>query len=72
MLVQRVALPAVRVDSWTVLGDDDVPVEPMKREALVPIDEQLEQQLRDHQRRILEERPEGVSVLFPRADAKSR
>lgn len=44
----------------------------MKREALVPIDEELEQQLRDHQRRILEERPEGVSVLFPRADANLR
>ncbi|MEK2479223.1 site-specific integrase [Streptomyces noursei] len=44
----------------------------MKREALVPIDEQLEQQLRDQQRRILEERPEGVPVLFPRADANLR
>lgn len=44
----------------------------MKREALVPIDEQLEQRLRDHQRRILEERSEGVSVLFPRADANLR
>ncbi|GAA3820235.1 site-specific integrase [Streptomyces chiangmaiensis] len=31
MLVQRVALPTVRVDSWTVLGDDDVPVEPIER-----------------------------------------
>lgn len=44
----------------------------MKREALVPIDEELEQQLRDHQRRILEEWPAGVSVLFPRADANLR
>ncbi|WP_405539518.1 site-specific integrase [Streptomyces sp. NBC_00075] len=32
MLVQRVALSTVRVDSWTVLGgDDDVPVEPIER-----------------------------------------
>lgn len=31
MLVQRVALPTARVDSWTVLGDDDVPVESIER-----------------------------------------
>jgi hypothetical protein len=31
MFVQRVALPTVRVDSWTVLGDDDIPVEPIER-----------------------------------------
>ena len=30
MLVQRVAMPAA-VESWTVLGDDDVPVEPVER-----------------------------------------
>jgi integrase/recombinase XerD len=29
--VQRVAMPASRVPSWTVLGDDDVPVEPIER-----------------------------------------
>jgi len=27
MHVQRVAVPGSRVESWTVLGDDDVPVE---------------------------------------------
>ena len=31
MQVQRVVLPGVRVESWTVLGDDDVPVEPIER-----------------------------------------
>jgi len=31
MHVQRVAMPASRVESWTVLGDDDVPVEPVER-----------------------------------------
>jgi integrase/recombinase XerD len=31
MQVQRVAMPAARVESWTVLGDDDVPVEPVER-----------------------------------------
>jgi integrase/recombinase XerD len=30
MQVQRVAMPASRVESWTVLGDDDVPVEPIE------------------------------------------
>jgi integrase/recombinase XerD len=29
--VQRVAVPTSRVESWTVLGDDDVPVEPVER-----------------------------------------
>jgi integrase/recombinase XerD len=29
--VQRVAMPASRVPSWTVLGDDDTPVEPIER-----------------------------------------
>ncbi|WP_190814034.1 site-specific integrase [Saccharopolyspora pogona] len=29
--VQRVAMPASRVPSWTVLGDDDAPVEPIER-----------------------------------------
>ena len=31
MLVQRVVLPGSRVESWTVLGEDDVPVEPVER-----------------------------------------
>ena len=31
MHVQRVAVPCSRVESWTVLGDDDVPVEPVER-----------------------------------------
>ena len=30
MLVQRVAPSGSRVESWTVLGDDDVPVEPVE------------------------------------------
>ena len=31
MHVQRVAMPGSRVESWTVLGDDDGPVEPVER-----------------------------------------
>jgi integrase/recombinase XerD len=31
MLVQRVMSPLARQESWTVLGDDDVPVEPIER-----------------------------------------
>jgi hypothetical protein len=31
MHVQRVAVPCSRVESWTVLGDDDVLVEPVER-----------------------------------------
>lgn len=31
MLVQRVVLPGSGRESWTVLGDDDVPVEPIER-----------------------------------------
>jgi site-specific recombinase XerD len=31
MLVARVAMPVVRVESWTVLGEDGVPVEPIER-----------------------------------------
>ena len=31
MLVQRVAMPASRVESWTVLGGDDAPVGPIER-----------------------------------------
>jgi integrase/recombinase XerD len=31
MRVQRVLMPGSRVESWTVLGDDHVPVEPVER-----------------------------------------
>lgn len=31
MLVQRVAPPGSRVESWTVLGEDDRPIEPIER-----------------------------------------
>jgi site-specific recombinase XerD len=31
MRVQRVAMPTSRVESWTVLGGDDIPVEPVER-----------------------------------------
>ncbi len=31
MLVQRVAMPARGMESWTVLGDDDVPIAPIER-----------------------------------------
>lgn len=31
MHVQRVAMPVSRVDSWTVLGEDDIPIEPVER-----------------------------------------
>ena len=31
MRVQRVLIAGVRVESWTVLGDDGVPVEPVER-----------------------------------------
>lgn len=31
MFVQRVAMPASRVESWTVLGDDDAPAGPLDR-----------------------------------------
>ena len=31
MHVQRVVMPASPVESWTVLGDDGVPVEPVER-----------------------------------------
>jgi len=31
MLVQRVLSPTTRLESWTVLGDDDVPVQPIER-----------------------------------------
>jgi len=44
----------------------------MKREALVPIDEQLHQHLREQQQRLLEQWPAGVTVLFPRRGANLR
>src|SRR5712691_6424683 len=31
MRVQRVAMPGTRAESWTVLGEGDVPVEPVER-----------------------------------------
>lgn len=31
VLVQRVVMPASRRESWTVLGDDAVPIEPVER-----------------------------------------
>ena len=31
MRVQRVVMPASRAESWTVLGDDDIPVGPVER-----------------------------------------
>jgi site-specific recombinase XerD len=31
MQVQRVATPTSRIESWTVLGDDDIPIEPVER-----------------------------------------
>jgi len=31
MRVQRVLIPSARVESWTVLGDDHVPIEPVER-----------------------------------------
>ncbi|MEN3304801.1 MAG: hypothetical protein V7603_1003 [Micromonosporaceae bacterium] len=41
----------------------------MKRETLVPIDEQLHQMITDHQRRVLHRWPAGTPVLFPRPSA---
>jgi integrase/recombinase XerD len=31
LLVQRVVMPGQGTESWTVLGDDDVPVGPVER-----------------------------------------
>ena len=41
----------------------------MKREALVPIDEELHQMIKDHQVQILLRWPGGIAVLFPRPKA---
>lgn len=43
----------------------------MKREAAVPIDEELEQAIRDQQQRALERWPKGTGVLFPRPHANA-
>jgi len=43
----------------------------MKREALVPIDEELHQQIREQQQRVLARWPGGVPVLFSRAVANA-
>ncbi|MEV8063427.1 tyrosine-type recombinase/integrase [Streptomyces antimycoticus] len=43
----------------------------MQREAAVPIDEELEQAIRDHQQRVLQRWPEGTCVLFPRPHANA-
>jgi integrase len=43
----------------------------MKREAAVPIDEQLEQAIDDQQRRVLSRWPEGTGILFPRKHANA-
>jgi integrase len=53
------------------VGGDDAPYlryynHKMKREALVPIDEQLQQLIAGQQRQVLGRWPEGVPVLFPR------
>jgi integrase len=41
----------------------------MKREALVPIDEELHHMIKTHQQQILARWPDGVPVLFPRTKA---
>lgn len=41
----------------------------MKREALVPIDDEVEQLLRQQQRRVLDRWPDGAPVLFPQRTA---
>ena len=41
----------------------------MKREALVPIDDELERDIRDQQDHVLGRYPDGTSVLFPQAKA---
>src|ERR1039457_1579459 len=41
----------------------------MKREALVPVDEKLQQLITEQQQRVLGRRPGGVPVLFPRPNA---
>jgi integrase len=41
----------------------------MRREAAVPIDEELEASIRDQQRRVLDQWPDGTTCLFPRSRA---
>jgi integrase len=43
----------------------------MKREAAIPIDEELEQAIHDHQQRVLDRWPQGTGVLFPRPHANA-
>jgi integrase len=43
----------------------------MKREAAVPVDEELELAIRGHQQRVLERWPKGTGVLFPRPHANA-
>ena len=44
----------------------------MKREALVPIDEEVEADDRRQQQRVLERWPDGSPVLFPRPEDEPR
>ena len=44
----------------------------MKREALVPIDEELAGQIRGQQQRVLQRWPDGTPILFPRPNANIR
>jgi ferredoxin len=41
----------------------------MRREAAVPLDEELEAAIRDQQRRVLDQWPDGTTCLFPRPRA---
>jgi len=41
----------------------------MRREAAVPVDEELEAAIRDQQRRVLDQCPDGTTCLFPRERA---
>ena len=57
-----------------VTGPDNAPYlryfnHKMKREALVPVDDELGQQIRGQQQRALSRWPDGVPVLFPRSNA---
>ncbi len=44
----------------------------MKREALVPVDEELAEQIRSQQQRVLQRWPNGTPILFPRPKANIR
>src|ERR1019366_10530461 len=43
----------------------------MRREAAVPIDDELEASIRDHQRRVPGQWPDGTARLFPRPPANT-